>query len=432
MITGGPLFGHHFAVEECILRDTDGAKVKTHILTIKADDTRIIKYITGYEFLCAPFTGKAPRWRKKQERPDLYYVSKALNYIFKENFWKNKVTKLTDVTADMVFDAFDHYSETRQSDSPNGFPSQQSINKYIYAVSSFFANVALLAPDSSISPDELMKREVVVKRQGQGQKVETYVPIYRLKTKRCAASALMREIPVDAMQILISQAEVHDPMLVFAIIASSTAGLRVGELCNMRQEHSPVSYAPGIMFHYVGSTVTSVKIDLTREYSLRADPTVDIGGIKKHRVVTVYPGFIAEFMQGYRYHQSLLEKIQYDKAFCPMFVDRNGQAMTRRTMHERFKALVNEHFIPALYDSGKIHLVAYAQDLESLSLTPHALRHYFTVRLVLEGLSREAIADFRGDRSLESAEIYVRNKGAFAKQLQAVHDYVIDSFLKEH
>lgn len=429
-LVGGPFENHSFAAECCCLTKEDNSQERVYVLVVKEDSTKAIVAHTGLEVLCVPYTGRVPIFWKEGTKQSLYAVCTAMNFIFKHNWWKYHVNELTEVTVDMLYDEFDHYIHTAKIEGSGKYRGSQSIKKHISAVSAFFANIKLCNADSRIELNQLLEKKIVYQRNGNGKGEEKFLPTYKWRSLAVEESKLMRDVPEEVINILLSLAEIYDPMLVFVIIVGITAGLRIAEICNMRQEGSEVCNTPGISIKRLDGHVAAVDIDITREFALRSDQSVSVGGIKKHLTASVYPEFIEEFLRGYEYHKRVLQKCKYDKKICPMFVNSRGQAMSSDNMQKRFNALVEKHLIPTLYTSGNPYLIAYAQEIESRPLRSHALRHFFTVRLVLAGLNREAIAKYRRDKSVRSAEIYVRNKGAFEKQLQAVHSAAIEDMIR--
>ena len=406
IIKGGPFSNVYFSAVKHQFFDDKGISHKTQFLVLRDRDTGLIVKFTELEYLNAPFTEAKPVYHKTDPKHHLYCIANALNFIFLEQWWNFHIEKLSDVTRDMIFKAFDTYVET----PVNGkYRSQQSIDLYVKNVSAFFANASLFSPNFKVKPGDLFYKKKTESKNTLKKIEGIWTPIYHRKSLKNSEGVLMRKIPTEAIDILISQAKEHDPQLVFMIIVGITAGLRVSEICNLRQCESPVSSIAGIQFSYEGNAVTKILIDLTEEFCLRSDK-VFVGGIKKHRTVQIYKPFIREFLEGYTYHMELLKSITYEKKFSPMFVDRRGKAMTSETMTDRFNTLVTKYFISALYASGNPKLITYAQELESKHLTPHILRHYFTVRLVLLGLDPPSIAKLRGDKSEDSSRTDAYNK----------------------
>lgn len=189
------------------------------------------------------------------------------------------------------------------------------------------------------------------------------------------------------MRELLRQAKIHDPMLYFAIVCGITAGTRPGETMNLRRTDSPLSLEPGIKLRWMGTAVEEVCLDLTREFRLRSDG-VSVGRIKKERSVSIYRPFIAEFMDAYRFHMSLISSTPYEKEYAPIFLTRNGKAMGEDTYRKRFQRLVSKYLRPTLLQSDAPEQQAYGMLLQNYNLAPPCAAALFYSRLVLCGLMR--------------------------------------------
>lgn len=415
---------YRFSVLEVPVTDTGGYETIKRLVVVKNKDGLITAF-TGLEYFSAPYTGRRP-YTRERGKEELYYVCHALNYIFMDQQRRYRIQRLSEVTAEMIFEAFDSYRVMPKTPEAEQYRGQQSLDRYVYSVSAFFANASSLCTGCAVSAEELFcDKSVPDKYSKTGRKQTIKLPAYDARSRSDEVSSLMRDVPDKVMDMLIEVAEIYDPMLVFAIVASKTCGLRLGELMNMRQPDSPLSGTPGIRFGYLGSAVSSIEIDLTREYRMRSDG-MNCGKIKKERRVVVYKPFIREFMRGYDYHMKLLARTPYEPEYKPMFVSKNGKAMTAKTFSARFSKLVDEQLKLRLLSSEDPTLVAYGMELEELSLTPHALRHYFSVRLVLENLDTAQIMFYRGDRSPASALTYLANKGALIRKLNETHTAAIN------
>ena len=56
---------------------------------------------------------------------------------------------------------------------------------------------------------------------------------------------------------------------------------------------------------------------------------------------------------------------------------------------------------------------------------PHALRHYFTCMLVLDGLNAAQIQFYRGDNDPQSAIRYLQNKGIITQEMKRIYEIVL-------
>jgi integrase len=188
---------------------------------------------------------------------------------------------------------------------------------------------------------------------------------------------------------------------------------------NVRQEGSP--YGPGITFTEIGGQVTEAAIDLRRELALRSDGA-EVGLIKRTRIQRVYPEFIATFCEAYRLHKQYLAGVSFEEDYAPMFVNRDGMAMSYESYRQKFKDLVNNHLRPELIKSSDPELRIYGQLLYENDLSTHCLRHWFTVQLVLRNKEIGDIQFWRGDKNPESAFTYMQNKGELTKALKHTNE----------
>ena len=161
------------------------------------------------------------------------------------------------------------------------------------------------------------------------------------------------------------------------------------------------------------------------------DDDVEVGMIKKERRQCVYPAFLGAFCKAYELHKEYLSGRTFDKDYCPMFINRNGEALTYESYRTRFHDLINNHLRPYLIQSADPELRLYGQLLYENQLGTHALRHWFTVQLVLRGEDIGAIQHWRGDSSPDSAFEYLQNKGDLTRELKAAGDRLVELLISE-
>ena len=388
------------------------------MIVLKNSVNRIICF-TGLEAFSFPYTGQRPKITVRS-KAELVYICTALNYIFLHQ----RVRRIAEISADMIFDFFDYYCKTPKGRSSEIMRSQQSMDLCVRHVSSFFANIAAVYP-TMIKPEDLMNYEETKASRHSHRITKRYTPRYVPKRPHSYEDRLLRDMPLAAAARLVQLAAIYDPMIAFGIVLELAAGLRPSCVTNVRQEDSPVSSTPGISLSYIGSAVSAITIDLTHEYVLRSDG-ISVGRIKKEREVRVYKGFLQEVIGAYKFHLELLAHTPREEQYKPMFINRYGKAMTYNDYARRVKRLVYNHLKPELYNSEDPALSAFAHALDSRNWAPHTLRHCFTVRLVLEGLNVAQVQLYRGDSSPESAIAYVKSKGELERQVQLSHQKAIE------
>lgn len=409
---------YHFGVYEHKVHNRKELST-VRMIVLKNEYNQII-YYTGLEQFSYPYTGQLPK-KKERSKAELVYICAALNFIFGHS----RIAKIADITAEHVFGFFDSYCNTPKGDSENIMRQQQSLDKCVKAVTNFFANLSQVFP-MCLTVEDIMNYEETKANKHSHRIVRRYVPRYEPKRPHSYEAGLLREMPWEAAKRLVELAYIHDPMIAFGIVLQLAAGLRPSCVMNVRREDSLVSTTPGIKFSYIGSGTSAIEIDLTHEYVLRSDG-VSVGRIKKERTVPVYKGFIEELETAYKLHLQMLADFPCEEQYMPMFVCRNGKAMTYKTYAERVKRLVYDFLRPELKLSEKPELSAFAHLLDSKRWAPHTLRHCFTVRLALEDLDVGQIQYYRGDTSPESALTYVQGKGELLRKVQMAHEYAITS-----
>lgn len=389
------------------------------MIVLKNERNRIVNF-TGLEHYSYPYTGQKPLV-KVRAKAELVYICQALNYIFAHN----RVSKIADINAEMVFSFFDAYINSPKGASDEIKRSQQSMDLCVRHVSSFFCNLAAEF-QTHIHIDDLMVYEDTKANSHSRRVTRRYYPRYTPTRPNSHDALLLRDMPLAAARRLIQLASAHDPMIAFGIALQLYAGLRPSCVMNVRQKDSPLSTVPGIQLSYNGSGISKMQIDLNKEYVLRSDG-VKVGGIKKERTVTVYKGFLEFLVPIYKEHLALLAKTPWEEQYKPMFIGRNGKAMTYQVYSRRVKDLLLNKLKPECEKVSELQ--PFAQLLESAHWGPHTFRHCFTVQLVLKGLDAAQIQMFRGDRSPESALAYMAGKGELMSQARQAHEQAFAALL---
>lgn len=356
-------------------------------------------------------------------KANLHYICRMLNFIIVEHGKSYQVRHVFGITKDMMYAFFADYAISPKKDGSHR--GEACINDCVSACTKFMANLSRkYGGYMKVSKSELYEEKYI--RTQYGQRKVIYVPDF------CVAGVpevhtIFRDIPTKVFRLLITLAYRYTPDIAFAMCAEAFAGLRPSEACNIRQEGSPIG--PGLIITEEGTVVTRVEIDLRKEYILRSD-RVKVGDIKKERVQCVYPRFLQAFMDAYELHKEWLAGRTCEEEYMPMSVNSRGKALTYGNYLDRFHTLIEEHFRPELLASSDPDLALYGQLLETNSLGPHALRHWYTVQLVLCGESVAGIQYWRGDTSPQSALTYLQNKGDLNKELKMANDAFAEMFMK--
>ncbi|MDR2712737.1 MAG: hypothetical protein LBB91_06440 [Clostridiales bacterium] len=345
----------------------------------------------------------------------LYYICAMLNHVFVENKDVFKINHIFEITKDMLQQFFSSYGLGKKPDGKHR--GQASIENCISTVTYFMGNLSRkFGGYMKLSRSEFYSEKIYITKKGR--QVKQIVPAFQVRGIR-EVDSLFRDIPMKAFELLLPLAFRYAQDIAFAICLQAFAGLRPGEVCNVRQEKSPLG--AGIRFTEMEGHVKKAEIDLRKELVLRSD-YVAVGRIKKERLQCVYPAFLATFCTAYQLHKRFLESVSFESEYCPMFVNRRGMAMTYDDYRGRFQKLVEEYFRPELLKSLDPQLRIYGQLLYENRLGPQSLRHFYTVQLVLRGEDIANIQFWRGDQSPQSAFAYLQNKGDLNRELEESND----------
>ena len=134
-------------------------------------------------------------------------------------------------------------------------------------------------------------------------------------------------------------------------------------------------------------------------------------------------------MAAYGHHKRFLAGRVFEADYRPMFINAKGMAMTYDDYARRFAALVDNHFRPVLLECDEPECRIYGQMLYENRLGTHALRHWYSVELVLHGEDIAQIQYWRGDRNPESAFAYLQDKGDLVRELSGANAFLAEILL---
>ena len=411
-----PLSGKdlHYAVYTAQELTPNGHQFTRSYIVLKDEYKNIVRF-TRLEEYAGTYAGKAfaPVYSDAEQK--CLYVTQMLNYILVGRGELYGVDHVFGITKAMMADFFNHYALSPKADGTT--VGRETVEKCIRACTAFMYGLwKKHGREMAVQAGELY-HQVSVRGRG-GATVTQSVPDFQARGQDDGSHPLLRDIPVDGLSLLISLAYRHDPGIAFPIVVQCTAGLRPGEVVNMRRADSPGG--PGLSLTRIGGKTTRVEIDISRRLPLRSDGVVT-GGIKRPRRQCVYTPLIPLFEKAYGLHMGRAGD-RYEKEYAPMFVNQNGMAMTYENYSDRLQALVRDHFRPALLESDVPELRLYGTLLAENRFPPHGFRHFFSTLLAMNGESTANIQYWRGDRNPESALWYLQNKGDLLKAMRLTND----------
>lgn len=342
---------------------------------------------------------------------------KLLNYVF---FDKYHIERLVDIEIDMVKEFVRDYGLCRlPDDTEKTSRTKESVEMCVREVMDFILFLIEDDPECKIKKDDLYREEEVTSRR-RGT-ITKRVPVFEVLYKPTART-ILRDMPEEAFQIIMDEIVANHRNILMLAALGAFAGLRPSEACNVRRIDSKMG--PGIVFKHVDGEVIGVDIDLRYERPLRSD-LVNVGGIKKHRIQKVYPAFLEAFMSCYNLYMDFIKDRPYEEEYGPLTTANNGKAYTYYAYRIEFQNAVND-CIPAMLASHDHKTVNFGFLLLENNISPHILRHWFTVKLLLYGEDEAGLMNWRGDKSVTSAHQYLMNKGELVREFEHINGEILN------
>ena len=347
--------------------------------------------------------------------PRCTYITQLLNYAF---FFKG-IKSLNEISVDIIKEFLNDYGKCElPDDDDNTHRNKATVERCVKIIMDF---MELYLNDNKkfckMRIDELYKW--VDYRDHNGKMRQKKVPVFDVIYSGTTRE-IFRDIPNKVFEIIFSHIAIHHTQILGLVLLCAFAGLRPSESCNVRRPES--IFGPGIIFTTINNEVTKIQIDLRKEYVLRSD-RLPTGKIKKERMQTVPDIFLKAFMNSYNIYMEYLNGKQYETDFAPFTINKQGKAYTYDSFYGKFQEIIKDEITPILLADNDAEVVLYGRMLLENKLSPHIFRHWYTVQLVLSGVSEPGILmAHRGDSSPDSALTYIKNKSELAKQFTKVNN----------
>lgn len=357
----------------------------------------------------------------------LYTVCQFLNDLFINPNKSYNVSSIEEITREIFSEWLNDYAHSSVSHGKH--PLEGTINLKRNVISTFLYGLCM---DNDIKmknlkASELISYSYVITPEKQKIIRPQYLVKIRYFEKERAEKRIWRDMPFSIVERFIKFSQIHDPELTFAIVLMAFTGIREGEVCNLRRKDS--CYGPGIIMRFgqplidsCGSEISSVipceaiELDLKETLVLRSDNR-QVGSIKRPRMQPVFGLFVETVFNYYIQHLKLIEKKPCER-YRPLFLNKQKgkgtdiyPAMTKKAFQQRINRLFYNHVLPSLENDADPTLREFYQIMQNHSWGAHSFRHWYTVLLVLCGVDEVTLQTFRGDRSPDSARVYLERKG---------------------
>lgn len=401
---------YHFSVYEHTLVLKESELIKRKFIVLK-DNTGDICAFTDFHRYIRSARRQYARRVTDDGNSRHYYVVKLLNYVF---FDKYHIRKLNDLTVEMVSAFLNDYGKALL---PND-SSERTKSTVIVCIRTIIDFLDEYIEKNKgkcrIRQSDLYK--TVTTRNKRGMIVKKNVPTFDV-TYSGKIRNIFRDMPNKVFEQLMNLVIEKHLDILMLVALSAFAGLRPAEACNIRRTDSVLG--PGMRFVIQNGEVTDVILDLKKELNLRSD-LKSVGSIKRERTQRVYPAFLEAFVKCYKIYMDYMEGRKYEAAYGALTVNLQGKAITYDNYYQKFKKVISE-LIPILLSDDDAEIVNYGHLLLENNISPHILRHWFSVKLTLYGEDVSGLMYWRGDSSPESALTYLQNKGELEKQYRYVN-----------
>ncbi len=177
----------------------------------------------------------------------LYMVVNMLNDVLIDHGTEYGIRHIFRITKPMLQAFFERYAAEEQENGT--FRKRETILLCIETVTGFMRNLChSFGRYMSIQEAELYEERYFRGRNGMSEK--RMVPSFQV-TVHALPKEIFRDIPEKVMEILLPMAFAYAEDIAFGLCLQAFAGLRGGEVCNVRQECSPLG--TGIQITKIGN-----------------------------------------------------------------------------------------------------------------------------------------------------------------------------------
>lgn len=410
-------FGLH---NEMIITEK-GTMQNIWFIALKDRETDVTLQLTPYTKLIR-YSDKTIDQRRSETIKDWgQFVCRFLNFLLIDNYSKFRIDEIKKVSIEVGNKYLEEYAKGNVGGKEK---SIQALQKEMTKLSKLYSYIKSIYKKDAT---KIYKLKWKYKDAKNRTRYNNHFSLNDNDNNRLKFD-IFRNMPSVIFEVFFRLSEIHYPELTFAIALQAYAGLRPGEICNVRQSINLKN--PGVTYEKIGSKLYSFNINLTKKYKMRADGT-EVGGIKKRRTQRVYTPYLTKVQELYEKHLKILDKYEFNDGYYPMFVNTNGEAITVKSYREKIERLANVHLKKFLAESDNPYFRRYAEILTQKKLSPHFLRHYFTVLLVIDGLTPHEVATWRGDKNLDSSLSYCRNKDDLLRNIKELNGDIVEDILRE-
>ena len=398
---------------------TSGLRLEFYFVALKDKQTGVTLELTPYTKLLRYCNARLDERREETIRQKGSFLCMFLNYVLIENYHRFKIDEIKDVDIEHGEKFLKAYADGLKGGKVK---SKQTVFDMEQKLAQIYSDIKDVYKEEAKHIYKLKLKE----RTKYGMH---YIAHFNLRIdNENKETKIFRDLPSKVFWRLLKLSKIYYPELTFAIALQAFAGLRAGEVCNVRQEVS--KFGRGVEYATVDRQFIYFQINLMNKYPMRSD-LKDVGNIKVRRKQKVYEKYLPNLKELYEEHLKILAKYDFKDGYHPMFVNHKGQALTVSDYRDKMHRLINKHLKKDLANSGDDFLIYYSTILMQYRLSPHAFRHWFTVTLVLDGKSPNEISSLRGDSSTSTALWYCSRKTEIEQAIKHSNTKMMNQILSQ-
>ena len=405
----------HFSVYNHQIVKDDGRRINRQFIVLRTP-CGLMQFTDFHKYVKTSSTVKK---ETSDGNSRFSFVVQMLNYAY----FAVGIQSFNDISVDVITDFLTKYGLCElPDDTENTTRSKGTVTRCFRAIMDFLESYLAQNEDAcSLKTADLYR--MANKRDKHGKVCKVKMPVFEILYKDSTRVPIFRDIPNKCFNIIFSYIATFHKEIFGLVFCSAFGGLRPSEACNVRRTDSPLG--PGIRFYRVGSTVYKIDIDLEKERKLR-DDNVIVGNIKKERIQTIPDIFLDSFISAYDTYMTYLNTRKPDP-YGAFTLNRQGRAMTYASYLNAFHSIIENEIVPIFLAHSDPEVVMYGRILMEHRLSPHVFRHWYTVQLVLSGVSNPGILQkLRGDSNPESSLRYLADKSELAKKYAKVTSDIFD------
>lgn len=405
----------HFAVFNHQIVKDDGQRINRKFIVLRTSDG-LVQFTDFHKYIK---TSSVLKREASDGNSRFDFVAKLLTYAY----FTVGIQSFNDISVDVIADFLNKYGLCElPDDTAETTRSKNTVERCFRAVMDFLESyLAENGDNCSLKEKDLY--HMVNKRDKHGKVIKVKMPVFDIRYKGSSHPPIFRDIPNKCFNIMFAYIATFHKEIFGLVLCGAFGGLRPSEACNVRRADSPLG--AGIRFFKSGTTIYKVDIDLKKERKLR-DDNVIVGNIKKERIQTIPDVFLDAFVSAYDTYMTYLNTRDPD-AYGAFTLNKQGRAMTYASYLNTFHSIVANELVPIFLEHSDPEVVMYGRILMEHRLSPHVFRHWYTVQLVLSGVSNPGILQkLRGDSNPESSLRYLADKSELAKKYAKVSSETFD------